>query len=465
MLYLLTEEDTDKRLYRPLKTREEIEESLTNLGMGFRDAQLDLVLEILVGSGLVFEVPDEPDDRYQLVHDYLVAYVRQEQTPDILHTLAVAKTEAKAAMEAESQDRLSAAKQALETAKVEADKTLEKAQKQAGRLGVASAAGASVALVLAFIVGGQAFQVRQQVEQLDAQTTAAQTEQDLQQARAAQEAAKVEAAKENLQLRQQDVDAAEAAVAEAEVTLNQAQAAQEQIRQRPDISEAERQQAEAEVAAAEERLITAQNSLTAASARLAQAQRQLAYAQSQHRLVLQDADLEEAGIAALRQFEFDQLESLRSAVIAGRSLQNSVDEDTPWQDDPAASPLLALQTVTHQIREVNRLLGLVAVDDVSFLRTRQNAVLIDSDAIAFSPSGDKIATSGADGIARLWDLNGVELAQFQGYSGDILQIAFNTTGNQIATSSTDGTVHLWDLNGSELAATNRTSGECLTDCL
>ena len=45
--------------------------------------QLDLVLEILVGSGLVFMIPDAPSDRYQLVHDYLVSYVRQEHIPEL----------------------------------------------------------------------------------------------------------------------------------------------------------------------------------------------------------------------------------------------------------------------------------------------------------------------------------------------------------------------------------------------
>jgi WD40 repeat protein len=41
------------------------------------DSALELILKILVGSGLVFRLPDEPQDRYQLVHDYLVAPIRQ----------------------------------------------------------------------------------------------------------------------------------------------------------------------------------------------------------------------------------------------------------------------------------------------------------------------------------------------------------------------------------------------------
>jgi hypothetical protein len=84
LLYLLTDEDRESRLYRPLKSREDLEEELQLWGVGYLAEQLDLVLEILVGSGLVFWLPEIPIDRYQLVHDYLVSYVRQEQMPESL---------------------------------------------------------------------------------------------------------------------------------------------------------------------------------------------------------------------------------------------------------------------------------------------------------------------------------------------------------------------------------------------
>jgi len=85
ILYLLTEEDedTDGRLRRPLKSREELEEELALLRIPFRRHALDLVLEILVKSGLVFEIPEWQGDRYQLVHDYLVGFIRQQPGIDI----------------------------------------------------------------------------------------------------------------------------------------------------------------------------------------------------------------------------------------------------------------------------------------------------------------------------------------------------------------------------------------------
>jgi len=75
---------TDDRGTRPLKTQTELESGSKDLDMGQTSSAsianpsspLPLILEILVGSGLLFRLPDEPEDHYQLVHDYLVAPIR-----------------------------------------------------------------------------------------------------------------------------------------------------------------------------------------------------------------------------------------------------------------------------------------------------------------------------------------------------------------------------------------------------
>ncbi|NJL46226.1 MAG: ATP-binding protein [Leptolyngbyaceae cyanobacterium SM2_5_2] len=79
ILYLLTDIDREKRLYRPQKSREDLEEELKLRGALYTINQLDLVLEVLVGSGLVFMMPGIPLGRYQLVHDYLVSHVKDDQ--------------------------------------------------------------------------------------------------------------------------------------------------------------------------------------------------------------------------------------------------------------------------------------------------------------------------------------------------------------------------------------------------
>lgn len=78
VLYLLTDENNT----RPLKTRADLE-----LELDVKSEKLDLVLEILVKSGLVLRVPASPADRYQLVHDYLVPFVRQQQSARLIAEL------------------------------------------------------------------------------------------------------------------------------------------------------------------------------------------------------------------------------------------------------------------------------------------------------------------------------------------------------------------------------------------
>ncbi|WP_300001974.1 AAA family ATPase [Anabaena sp. AL09] len=80
LLYFLTDEQGT----RPLKTKAELEENLQSLlerDKNETENNLDLVLEIFVKSGLVVLLPENPCDRYQLVHDYLAAFIRQQQEP------------------------------------------------------------------------------------------------------------------------------------------------------------------------------------------------------------------------------------------------------------------------------------------------------------------------------------------------------------------------------------------------
>jgi len=71
VLYLLTDESSQ----RPFKTRFELATELSELEEA---SKLDLILEILVRSGLVVIFPDAPE-RYQLIHDYLVDLIRHLQ--------------------------------------------------------------------------------------------------------------------------------------------------------------------------------------------------------------------------------------------------------------------------------------------------------------------------------------------------------------------------------------------------
>ncbi len=78
VLLLLTDENNT----RPQKTYLELLQELRT-----KTEVLDLVLEIFVKSGLVFLLPETPTDRYQLVHDYLVSFIRQRQEAEMLKEL------------------------------------------------------------------------------------------------------------------------------------------------------------------------------------------------------------------------------------------------------------------------------------------------------------------------------------------------------------------------------------------
>ncbi|MGF1493175.1 MAG: NACHT domain-containing protein [Microcoleaceae cyanobacterium] len=83
VLYLLTNEDNT----RPLKPKRELMEEL---GVDLR--KLELVLEILYGSGLLLRIPEALGERYQLVHDYFVPVMRQRKSAKLLAELQEART-------------------------------------------------------------------------------------------------------------------------------------------------------------------------------------------------------------------------------------------------------------------------------------------------------------------------------------------------------------------------------------
>ncbi|BAY30168.1 WD-40 repeat-containing protein [Nostoc carneum NIES-2107] len=88
ILYLLTDENNT----RPLKTLAELAKDLA-----VEAHKLDFLIEMLVGSGLVFRIPESPNDRYQLVHDYLVQFIRKQRGAEILAELEKEKEQRKLA--------------------------------------------------------------------------------------------------------------------------------------------------------------------------------------------------------------------------------------------------------------------------------------------------------------------------------------------------------------------------------
>lgn len=88
---------TDEKGTRPLKTKVDLAATLVNNHdidtISSFDIVGELILEILVGSGLILRVREELGDRYQLVHDYLVEPIRQKNNYGMLAELEKIKLE------------------------------------------------------------------------------------------------------------------------------------------------------------------------------------------------------------------------------------------------------------------------------------------------------------------------------------------------------------------------------------
>jgi WD40 repeat protein len=178
----------------------------------------------------------------------------------------------------------------------------------------------------------------------------------------------------------------------------------------------------------EQELKRAETALVQVNAELQKQQTALKEAQEGTRL-------EREGVSALRQFEFAQLDSLILAMQSGKALQALVKDGRPLEEYPTTSPLLALRTILDHIQECNQIQG-----HQGWVRS-----------VCFSPDGKYIATASDDCTARLWKVNGQQVAQFSEHQGIVWSVSFSPDGKYIATASSDHTARLWNLDGQLLA--------------
>jgi WD40 repeat protein len=65
-------------------------------------------------------------------------------------------------------------------------------------------------------------------------------------------------------------------------------------------------------------------------------------------------------------------------------------------------------------------------------------------SVAVSPSGELIASAGADGTVKLWRMSdGALLRTLTGHEGDANGVAFSPDGSYVASAGSDGTVRVW----------------------
>lgn len=66
--------------------------------------------------------------------------------------------------------------------------------------------------------------------------------------------------------------------------------------------------------------------------------------------------------------------------------------------------------------------------------------------IDYSADGSRIASAGENSLIRIWDANsGAELQTLSGHTGEIRKVVFSPDGTRLASVGQDGTVRIWDL--------------------
>jgi WD40 repeat protein len=75
-------------------------------------------------------------------------------------------------------------------------------------------------------------------------------------------------------------------------------------------------------------------------------------------------------------------------------------------------------------------------------------------SVAVSPSGELIASAGADGTVKLWRMSdGALLRTLTGHDGDVNGVAFSPNGSLVASAGADGTVRVWRVQDGQLQHT------------
>ena len=149
------------------------------------------------------------------------------------------------------------------------------------------------------------------------------------------------------------------------------------------------------------------------------------------------AQLEQDGVNALRQFEYQEIKALLQAMHATEDLKQLMGGgDKPLQHYAPHSPPWVLQQILDNIRQTNE-----------FSNNPDDSPDRGGTYVTLSPDGKILAIAASDGAVSLKTLQGNNVATLHGHYERVYQTEFSPDGQQIATASRDGTVRLWNRNG------------------
>ena len=415
VLYLLT----DDKGTRPRKTKGDLASELQGLTnqSSVDDGTFGLVLQLLTESGLVMLVPEAPTDRYQLVHDYLAAFIHQQQQPQLEALMAELEEEKRQRRLAEAEkDELAVANQ-----KARRRLLLSSGLLAASLIGVVVAVPTAIS---AFRVAEAKISEAEQAQQ--GAEVARQAQRDADQAKV-----KAEQAAKAADARRREADQA---VKKAEAQAKVAQAAVGAAKNAEGAALIQQQAAQRQADDAQQAATAAQQLRASAEQQARDAKELTRAATRQQQIAREGTQLEQRGNALLRlgDIRFRQAAGLIEALQLGYDLKAKLPEANAQSslatltNYPAYSPLLALRVTTNTVTE-----------QASY----------EGDFRGFTPDEQGLLTySSSDGKIRLWSLSGEEQASYEGYFR-----GFTPDGKALYTDSDYGTTTLWSLSGQLLA--------------
>ncbi|MBD2414213.1 hypothetical protein FACHB389_21380 [Nostoc calcicola FACHB-389] len=419
VLYLLTDESNN----RPFKTRAELAAQLTEL----EDAsKLELVLDILVRSGLVVIFPDVPE-RYQLIHDYLVDLIRHLQQ-----------------QESSLQVQLNQLRQKVEQSQAEIERLKSELSQKKQRTKLIDTHPQQG---LGFLTELRELQKREELSQLEIEQLRAELKEKELTAKLAesQEKQRVSEAKLNRSLK---IALTASVLAIFGLSVSIVTAIDSEIKTLSVSSEA---------------LFASQKGIDALKEGL-KAGKKL------QQTIWVDSNTKEQVLTALYQAvsgvreynRFDGHISGVNSVIFSRnsSLIASASADTTiklWRLDGAlVKTLSGHEDVVNSISfsPDSQIIASASQDKTVKLwnqEGQQLATLLGHQAVvnsvSFSPDGQLIASASTDKTIKLWTQNGKLLKTLDGHSSAVLAVAWSPDGQTIASGSADNTIKLWSRDG------------------
>ncbi|MBD2610955.1 ribosome assembly protein 4 [Nostoc punctiforme FACHB-252] len=431
LMYLLT----DDKGTRPLKTRAELERDLHALSeeadktkfspsphLPISPSNLDLILEIFVESGLVVLLPENPADRYQLVHDYIAAFIRQQQEPKLKHVMAELQKEREQRKQSE----------------VKLNRVLKRAlfgSITAGLGFAALAAGtfqwsveANVSQINAINNSSEAFAISGQYP--DAVITALRASSKLKHTLWAQH--------------------------ESETLMQTVFTLQQAVYLKPNEKK-------------ENRAIQV-NTLEGHSDRV----NSVAYSPNGQQLAsagddntIKIWDVSSGQLLKTLKGHSDRVFSVAYSPNGQQLASASVDNTIKIWDVSSGKLLKFLKGHSKGVTSVayspnGQQLASASVDKTIKIWDVSSGKLLKSlkghskgvTSVAYSPNGQQLASASVDNTIKIWDVSSGKLLKFlKGHSDRVNSVAYSPNGQQLASASDDNTIKIWDVSSGQLVKT------------